>query len=181
MEGKILITELHTTRLLLRKMRASDSTSLFPIWSDPEVTKFMNIDSFTEESQAKEMIFFLDELSKEDKAIRYAIIELESNQIIGSCGFNFIDFENEKAEIGYELSKLYWGQGYAKEAISCLIQSAFTDLHLNRIEAKIEPDNINSIKLIEKLSFTYEGTLRKAEKAKNRFIDLRLYSLLATD
>lgn len=57
MEGKILITELHTTRLLLRKMRASDSTSLFPIWSDPEVTKFMNIDSFTEESQAKEMIF----------------------------------------------------------------------------------------------------------------------------
>lgn len=181
MEGQILITELNTARLLLRKMRASDSASLFPIWSDPEVTKFMNIDSFTEEKQAKEMISFLDDLSKEEKAIRYAIIEVESNQIIGSCGFNFIDYGNAKAEIGYELKKLYWGQGYAKEALSCLIQSAFNDLKLNRIEAKIEPDNINSIRLIEKLSFTYEGTLRKAEKSKNRSIDLRLYSLLATD
>lgn len=176
-----MITELYTPRLLLRKMRASDSASLFQVWSDNEVTKFMNIDRFTNESQAKDMILFLDELSKEEKAIRYSIIELESNNIIGSCGFNYFDFENAKAEIGYDLNKMYWGQGFAKEAITCLIQYAFSDLNLNRIEAKIEPENINSIRLIEKLSFTYEGTLRKAEKSKNRFIDLNLYSLLATD
>lgn len=181
MEVKILIKKLNTPRLLLKKMHVLDSAELFQIWSDHEVTKFMNIESFNNENQVKEMILLFDKLSKNEEAIRYTLIELKSNQIIGTCGFNYIDFENAKAEIGYDLNKMYWGQGFAKEAITCLIQYAFNDLNLNRIEAKIEPENINSIRLIEKLSFTYEGTLRKAEKSKNRFIDLNLYSLLATD
>lgn len=176
-----MITEITTPRLLLRKMDISDSTALFNIWSDPEVTKYMNIETFKHESQAKEMILLFDELSKKKEAIRYSIIELKSNTIIGTCGFNYIDFNNAKAEVGYDLDKSFWGQGYAKEAISCLIKYAFTDLGLNRIEAKIEPQNLSSIKLIERLNFTYEGTLRQTEKSKNLFIDLRMYSRLASD
>lgn len=100
MEVKILITELQTERLVLRKMKASDSASMFTIWSDPEVTKFMNINSFIDEGQAVDMIEMLDKLSRENRAIRYSIIELESNEIIGSCGYNSLDFKNAKAEIG---------------------------------------------------------------------------------
>ncbi len=48
-----MITELHSQRLYLRKMKASDSLSMFKIWSDPDVTKFMNISNFTDENQAK--------------------------------------------------------------------------------------------------------------------------------
>lgn len=180
-EVKILITKLNTHRLVLRKMKESDSASLFEIWSDPEVTKFMNIDCFTDEIQAKEMILLLNELYKENKAIRYSIIELESDKIVGSCGYNILDFENAKAEIGYEINKYYWGKGYAPESISCLINYAFNDLKLNRIEAKIQPENINSIKVLKKLNFIFEGTLRKVEKSKGIFIDLNLYSILATD
>lgn len=110
-----MITEIQTKRLKLRKMKLSDSASLFNIWSDPEVTKFMNINSFTEESQAVEMIKILNNLSLKSKAIRYSIIELESNRIIGSCGYNSIDSSNAKAEIGYDISKDYWGKGYAPE------------------------------------------------------------------
>ncbi|MDH6371954.1 hypothetical protein M2444_003753 [Paenibacillus sp. PastF-3] len=54
-------------------MKVSDSPSLFKIWSDPEVTKFMNIDSFTDENQAKDMIKLLDEFSLDNKAIRFSI------------------------------------------------------------------------------------------------------------
>lgn len=181
MEVKVLITELSTKRLLLRKMKSSDSDSLFQIWSDPEVTRFMNIDRFTDQKQAKEMIMLFDKLSKENTAIRYSIIELESNKIIGSCGYNILDFENAKTEIGYEIDKHYWGKGYAPEAISFLIKYAFNDLNLNRIEAKVEPENVNSIKVLKKLSFLFEGTMRKVERSKGRFIDLNLYSLLVTD
>lgn len=181
MEVNILMTGLRTKRLLLRKMKSSDSNSLFHIWSDPAVTKYMNIDKFTDEIQAKEMIKLLDKLSKKNKAIRYSIIELKSNKIIGSCGYNSLDFENANTEIGYELDKDYWGRGYAPEAITCLIKYAFNDLKLNRIEAKVEPENTNSIKVLEKLNFTYEGTLRKVEKSKGYFIDLCLYSLLVTE
>ncbi|WP_339215069.1 GNAT family protein [Ornithinibacillus sp. FSL M8-0202] len=176
-----MITELQTERLKLKKMDVSDSSSLFKIWSDPDVAKFMNINSFNDESQAIEMIEMLDMLYEESKAIRYSIFHLESNQIIGSCGYNSLDFENLKAEIGYEISKEYWGNGFASEAVLTLVNYAFHNLNFNRVEAKIEPDNKNSIKLVERLNFQFEGTLRKSERSKDTFIDLNMYSKLVTD
>ena len=173
--------ELFTERLHLRKMTVSDSPALFNIWSDPDVTKFMNISPFTNESQAKEMIQILDKLSQTNKAIRYSMIDLKSKEIVGSCGFNSIDFENARAEIGYDIAKICWGMGYAPEGIRALIKYAFEDLQLNRIEAKVEPANLNSIKVLQKLNFTFEGTLRQYEKSKGNFIDINMYSLLKTD
>ncbi|MDC6159347.1 GNAT family N-acetyltransferase [Bacillus cereus group sp. Bce005] len=176
-----MIKELNTQRLHLRRMAVSDSHSLFKIWSDPDVTRFMNISNFTHEAQAKEMIELLEELAQASKAIRFSMIELKSNEIIGTCGFNSIDFENAKAEIGYDIAKAYWGKGYAPEGISALLNYGFETLKLNRIEAKVEPANVNSIKVIEKLHFTFEGTLRQYEKSKGNFIDIKMYSLLKTD
>ncbi|AFQ15186.1 MULTISPECIES: GNAT family N-acetyltransferase [Bacillus] len=176
-----MITELHTQRLYLRQMKASDSLSMFKIWSDPDITKFMNISNFTDESQAKDMIQFLNELAQNNKAIRFTIIEKESNHIIGSCGYNSLDFENSKTEIGYDISKKFWGKGYAPEAISSLLDYAFTHLKLYRVEAKVEPTNVNSIKVLEKLNFTFEGTLRKSEKSAGKLIDLNIYSKLISD
>lgn len=176
-----MIAEIKLSHLLLRKMSISDTKELFEIWSDSEVTKHMNIENFTHMEQVKEMVHLFDKLSENNEAIRYSIIELESNKIIGTCGFNYVDFNNSKAEIGYDLNRSYWGHGYAKEAISHLIQYAIDDLSINRIEAKIEPQNTNSIQLIQKLNFTYEGTLRQSEKSKGRYIDLKIYSKLASD
>ncbi|MNI20854.1 Ribosomal-protein-serine acetyltransferase [compost metagenome] len=181
MEVKVLITELHTERLHLRKMKVSDSSSLFEIWSDPDVTKFMNVSCFTNENQAKEMINLLDDLSRDSKAIRFSIIKKESNEIIGSCGYNSLDFENEKAEIGYDIAKSFWGRGYASEAICSLLDHAFSSLKLNRIEAKVDPENVNSIKLLQKLNFTFEGTLRQYERVEGKFNDLNIYSKLISD
>ncbi len=177
----MLTTELHTERLHLRKMKVSDSPCLLKIWSDPEVTKFMNIGNFTDENQAKDMIKLLDEFSLDNKAIRFSIIEMESNEIIGSCGFNSLDFENEKAEIGYDIARAFWGSGYASEAISALLDYAFSTLKLNRIEAKVEPENVNSVKVLQKLNFMFEGTLRRYERVNGKFININMYSKLITD
>ncbi|WP_107942715.1 GNAT family protein [Metasolibacillus sp. FSL H7-0170] len=176
-----MIKELNTKRLHLRRMQVSDSHSLFKIWSDPDVTKFMNISNFTDETQAKEMIELLENLAQANKAIRFSMIEIKSHEIIGTCGFNSIDFENSKAEIGYDIAKAYWGMGYAPEGIKALVHYAFENLGLNRIEAKVEPSNANSIKVLQKLNFTFEGTLRQYEKSKASFIDINIYSLLKTD
>lgn len=174
-------TELHTKRLYLRKMKVSDASSLFRIWSDPDVTKFMNVSSFTREIQAKEMIELLDGLAQTNEAIRFTIIELESTKIIGSCGYNSLDFEHAKAEIGYDITKEFWGKGYASEAIYSLVEYAFMTLELNRIEAKVHPENVNSIKVLQKLNFTFEGTLRQTERVNGQFHDLNIYSKLRTD
>ncbi len=52
------------------------------------------------------------------------------------------------------------GRGYASEAINSLLNYAFLDLDINRVEAKVEPLNTNSIKTLRRLNFTFEGTLR---------------------
>ncbi|WP_089744181.1 GNAT family N-acetyltransferase [Gracilibacillus ureilyticus] len=176
-----MMKKFYSKRLYLRQMDKADAPELLKIWSDPEVTKYMNINRFSSEKEAIDMINFLNELAEEKKAIRYSIFSKQTNELIGSCGFNSLDEENRKTEIGYDLAKAHWGKGYASEAITILLETAFETLEFHRVEAKVEPENVNSIKVLEKLNFTYEGRLRQAEISKGRFVDLKLYSKLRTD
>ncbi|AVK83391.1 GNAT family N-acetyltransferase [Lysinibacillus sp. B2A1] len=169
-----MIEQIDTKRLYLRKMKLEDANNLFQIWSDPDVTKYMNIMNLTDVKQAQEMITILDQLAKEQKGIRFSIIEKTSHKIIGSCGFNSFDDENNTAEIGYELAKAYWGKGFAQESIAALIHYACTTLNIKKIEAKVEPANKNSIKLLEKLKFSYIGTLPETETSD----DISIYALI---
>jgi len=170
-----------TERLLVRPMQLDDAPSLFEFWSDPMVSKFMNIEAFTDISQAQQMIVMLQRLFTENKAIRWTILLKDSNEIIGSIGFNYLDYENERAEIGYDLGYSYWGKGYATEAIRALTSYGFESLRLNRVEAKVDPDNLNSIKVLKKLRFVEEGKLRQYEKSKGEFVDLIMFSMLRTE
>lgn len=102
-----MITELHTNRLYLRQMKETDAADLFQVWSDPEVARFMNISPFTAEQQAVEMIRMLADLAQKKQAIRFSIMEKESGTIMGSCGYNYLDFEQARAEIGYDLARAF--------------------------------------------------------------------------
>ncbi|MFS0838532.1 GNAT family N-acetyltransferase [Paenibacillus sp. 1P03SA] len=159
--------KLISERLLLRTMTETDAPRLFQIWSSPDVTKFMNIEPFTEIKQAADMIDFLNGLARENKAVRYAVTDRQSGAIIGSCGFNELDYEQRRAEIGYDLDRAFWGKEYAPEAIGCLLAYAFDELEMDRIDAKVEPENVNSIKVLGKLRFTFAGTLRREEDAES--------------
>lgn len=172
---------LQTERLKLCQTSINDAPALFSYWSDPEVTKFMNIAPFHQVDQAVEMIHYLTQLASERKAIRYSIFLKKTEQIIGSCGFNYFDYEHDRAEIAYDLGKDFWGHGFAAEAVRALLHHGFHDLNLNRIEAKVEPQNRNSVKLLSKLGFFFEGTLRQYEKSKGNFIDLQMYSKLKNE
>ncbi|MDP1392850.1 GNAT family N-acetyltransferase [Lysinibacillus capsici] len=151
-----MIENIDTERLRLQKMEKADAKSLLTIWSDPDVTKYMNITQFTQEEQALEMIELLEQLAKQHKAIRFSIFEKASNHIIGSCGFNMLDYDNALTEIGYDLGKEYWGKGYATEAITALIDYAFKHLKMETIVAEVDAANINSIKVLKKLNFIYQ-------------------------
>ncbi|WP_312118020.1 GNAT family N-acetyltransferase [Brevibacillus reuszeri] len=172
--------QITSERLLLRPMHLDDAPALFGFWSDPKVTRHMNA-SFTNVSEAQQMIEMLQGLFEENKAMRWTILLKHTNEIIGTCGFNYLDFENERAEIGYDLGYPYWGKGYAPEAIRAFIRFGFENLHLNRVEAKVEPENLNSIKVLRKLRFVEEGKLRQYEKAKGEFVDLIMFSILRTE
>ena len=173
---KILLEkEFVTDRLYLRKMTESDSKRLFEIWSDPIVTQYMNIEELSDEAQAKEMIQLINELADENKAIRYTIIEKQTKELIGTCGFNEIDEKNGIAEIGYELDQMFWGKGYAPEAIKYLVQYAFAKLKLTEIIAKVNHENNNSIRALQKLGFTFKGIVREYEETIHGYMNFNVY------
>ena len=72
----------------------------------------------------------------------------------------------------------YWGKGYIKEAATRIIKHSFEDLGLHRIYAYVESENHNSKKVMHKLGFVYEGTMKECEIKDGKWIDLEIYALL---
>ncbi|NLR60594.1 GNAT family N-acetyltransferase [Chitinophaga polysaccharea] len=169
---------LSTGDLVLRPIEERDTAALFRHFSDDAVTQFMDIDSFTNISDAVQIIHFFRENLEKGEGMRWAITMASNDELIGTCGFHKINKPHFKAEIGYDLRPLYWGQGIMKEAVSAMLAYGFDVLQFNRIEAFVDPANIASSKLLTRLGFRYEGFLRDAFFEKGRFVDAEMYSLL---
>ena len=101
--------------------------------------------------------------------------------MIGTCGFHAISDYNKRVEVGYDLNRVYWGQKIMTEALSLIFSFAFEESDVNRIEAFVEPPNTGSRKLLEKLGFTMEGTLRQHEMCRGELIDIQILGLLRED
>lgn len=104
---KNLTKNLETNRLTLRPVSMTDAPALLSYWSDPEVTKYMNIERFIHIDQAKEMIAFFQDAAQKDQANRYSIFL--KDQIIGSCGFNYLDIEIKGLKSGMNWVNLFGG------------------------------------------------------------------------
>lgn len=182
LRGQVVMKpELQSKRLNLVQTENKHASALFVFWTDPVVTRYMNIDSFSTLDEVTQIITLSNQLAEINQAIRYTIFIRNTNTIIGSCGFNYMDFENGRAEIGYDLGQDYWGEGYGSEAVLTLIDYWFRILDMNRVEAKVDPENSQSIKLLEKLGFQFEGLLRQSERCREEYIDVRMYSKLKND
>lgn len=153
----------------------------YEYWSDREVTRYMNIAPLENVRQAEEIIDFLNALAEQNMAFRWSILCKKSNQIVGTCGFNNWDRKNQRAEIGYELGRPFWGRGIMTEALMALLSHGFGVMGLNRIQALVEPANANSRKLLMGIGFEEEGLLRQYEQSKGTLVDLIMYSMLKSD
>lgn len=172
---------LETERLVLREVTNEDAQQIFNYLSDEEVMKYYGLEPFKTIEDAVDEISWYQSLFNQKKGIRWGITLKEQGEVIGSCGFHNKVSQHYRTEIGFELSRVYWGQGIAREAIEAIIQYGMEYMSLHRIEALIEPPNLPSQRLVEKLGFTREGLLRDYEFTRGKFDNLYIYSLLKTD
>lgn len=172
-------TILETDRLILIPLSLEHAPALHQFWSDDAVTAYMSIESFETLKQTQEMITLLVNLMAEEQATRYTIQLKETKEIIGTCGLNYLDKENSRTEIAYELGAAYWRQGYGTELLTKLVEWLFDQQNFHRLEAKIDPKNSASINLIEKLGFQREGLLQDYEKIGDTFFSLLMYARIA--
>jgi len=169
--------ELVTANLRLRELVSSDAESVLRIYSDEEVTRYYDLDTYTDIKQASELIHQQRLRHERGESLRWGISQQANNIIIGTVGFVF-NQQNMQGGIGYDLARPYWRKGIMHETLRIIIRYGFSSLRLNRIQALVIPGNSASIGLLQKLDFTEEGLLREYAFFKGRYNDLICFSLL---
>lgn len=147
-----------TERLTLRHFHIMDAEPIYQVFGDPEVMRF------GDGVQTKEWVnnwlrTCLERYHQTWGFGPYAVVEKRSQGVIGYCGlFYFPDINGQsEVEIGYRLARSAWGQGYATEAASAIRDVAFHTLGIKRLIAIIDPSNIASIRVAEKIGMHYEN------------------------
>lgn len=177
---------LETERLILRALTQNDLDFLFRHFSDPQIYRYLlDEDPVTTEAEAQEILdFYLPQhnLPQLDKPYnRWLITRKQDRQPIGTCGFHKWQQRHHLAEIGYDLEVASWRQGYMREALRAVLQHGFEAMGLNRIEAQVYPENIASLRLLERLGFQKEGLRRQSLYQAGKYYDHWLLSLLKAD
>ena len=95
--------------------------------------------------------------------LRFLIFNKDTNDFIGTTGFQNIDWDVQKLEIGYWIDTRHAGKGYMVEAIDCLSRYAMEDLEMKRVEIRTEAENVKSRAIPEKLGFRLEGILENED------------------
>ena len=152
-----------------------DDVKKFTEWvNDLEITVNLNLyDSIINVDTEKEL---LNKLSKDH---HYSIIDNNSNELIGTCGFIEMDHLNQIAEIGIFIgNKNYWNKGYGTEALILLLDYGFKALNLHNVMLKVYSFNERAIKSYEKIGFKPFGKRREALKRGNEMHDIIHMDLL---
>ncbi len=105
----------------------------------------------------------------------------EREKIVGAIGFVYFNWQSRRTEIGYWIDKNSGGRGIVTESCRVLINYAFEELKMNRIEIHCATENTRSRAIPEKLGFTLEGILRQSEWRHTRFFDMAIYGMLAEE
>lgn len=103
------------------------------------------------------------------------------DKFVGLIGLKDTDQINKKTEIGYWLSESFQHQGIVTRSCQTLINYAFDNMNMNRIQIKAATDNLKSRRVSERLGFKNEGIERDGELHSRGFVDLVVYSLLKAD
>ncbi len=173
--------QLESKRLLFKEILMSNAMDLYSIRSDEEVMEFMDIPKLESLEEAQEQVKCLSNSFSEGKSIRWGIIEKSSNNFIGYYGYWRLVPEHCRGEIGYALLPQFWNKGYMSETLNVLLNFGFESIKLHSIEANVNPQNIRSIRLLEKIGFKKEAYFRENYLFNGRFLDSVIYSLLQKD
>jgi ribosomal-protein-alanine N-acetyltransferase len=115
-------------------------------------------------------------------AIAFFIFERASGKLVGGITLgNIRHGVSQSGHIGYWIGQRHAGKGLMTEAVKVLSRFAFGTLKLHRIEAACIPDNIRSIRVLEKAGFRREGLLRSYLKINGFWQDHYLYARIADD
>lgn len=175
--------KIQTERLIIKEISWEDADKVHTIHSIPEVDEFNTLGLPKDIEETKELIrpTIEEQSSKIRKQFAWIVSKKESGKLIGLCGMFLTADKFKMAEIYYKLIPQHWGNGYATEIARALVSFGFDDLKLHRIEAGAAVENIQSLKVLEKIGMTKEGIRRKILPIRGKWIDGYQYAIVEDD
>lgn len=175
------LPSLDAARVRLRWLTEADIDAVFAVFSDPGMARYWSNPAMTDRSEAETYLKGMHEGFRDKTLFQWGVERKEDRRVLGTCTLFNMDVRNARAELGYCLASEHWSKGYMKEALVALIDYAFGSLGLRRLEADIDPRNVNSERILDKLGFRREGLLRERWNVGGEIQDTAFFGLLAKD
>lgn len=169
---------LETERLILRKVTKEDIEDMYLYGSDEEVSKYVTWNTHETIADTKGFVEFVLNKYENKQMSPWGIEYKENGKFIGTIDFVWWQPNHKIAEIGYVISKDYWGKGLTTEVAKELVKFGFEEMDLVRVQARCDVENIASARVMEKAGMTFEGIIRKGIFVKGEHRDLKMYSIL---
>lgn len=115
------------------------------------------------------------------RTVRLGVFERESGALVGNVELDGVDSRRRQAELGYWVRADREGRGYAGEAARSMLRYAFETLRMHKVRADVAVGNAASARVLEKLGFAREGTLREDRPVGSVFVDHWRYGLLSRE
>lgn len=173
---------LSTRRLVLRRLTVADAAAFAAYRSDPDVARYQGWDGC---SHTEAEAFIRDQQSVDPgqpgQWFQVAIALKEEGELIGDCAVRVHSPDVRQATIGFTLARASQGQGFATEALTCVLDHLFRHMRLHRVVADTDPRNTSSWALLERLGMRREGHLWQSLMFKGQRVDEYLYAILAEE
>jgi RimJ/RimL family protein N-acetyltransferase len=179
-EDMKMLFPIQTARLILRPFEDRDIDPFARYRSDPEVARYQGWEApFSRERAAQ----FVAEMHARipgapGEWYQIAIERQTDGEMIGDCAFKRLAEDPRQAEIGITLAREFQGQGYAAEAIDCLLATLFGEFDLHRVRADIDPNNLASARVLGRVGMRYEGRFVQSLWFKGGWADEDWYAIL---
>jgi RimJ/RimL family protein N-acetyltransferase len=173
-----------TDRLVLRRFAPTDAVRFAAYRSEPDVARYQSWDAPYPLERADAFIAWLGLHHPDDPGDWYQLAIAERSSpavIVGDCGFRSRLEDPAVVDVGFTLSLAAQGNGFATEAIGELLRYLFEDRAKHKVCADCDTRNAGSWRLLDRLGFQREGTLRESYRDGPGWADEYLYGLLARD
>jgi [ribosomal protein S5]-alanine N-acetyltransferase len=158
MEVFFMIHSLHNAviiadRIVLFEQNLGMKSDIFKLLSDNEVVRFTEDKLVSSEKEIERQILNYKE-SQTFGYGKWAVLEKESGRFLGLCGIKRYETYGKNA-LSYAFLRKEWGKGYATEASLAVVNFAFKTLNFNELIAWTTPDNLASVRVLEKSGFNF--------------------------
>lgn len=172
---------LATPRLTVRGIVESDLAALMAVNGDEEVTRYLPYRAWASMEDARAWFERMRGLESTAGSLQLVVVDNSDGLAVGTALLFRFDAGDLQAELGFVLGRSHWHTGFMTEALTALIDAAFADMGLRRLEAVVDSRNVASRRLLRRLGFTQEGLLRERWLEDGNALDAEIYGLLARE